>query len=239
MALGKKSPAFEDSSDVAVADAPAATANVAPAAATAAPPAVAKTTALAVPTKFGNIFQDFMDKMDPLPIGTLPRLKASNGQVFNSDDTKLGAWVKLQLLSYNYRWQVSPGEDGTEAAKLLRTSFDGKSLEDGSGSIEDYVAHLKSEGYEKATCKKYLDVIGFLQEAASSTAPNIGDVVQMSLSPQSVTQFQGFMLQQSAKVSRGLVSPEGADVIYFAVDSKTLNAKTFSYFKVQADKPTA
>ena len=234
MALGnKKPPVFEDS-NVAVADASAA---AAPAAAPAAPPAAAQTTTLAAPTKFGNVYVDFEGKIDPLPLGTLPRLKASNGMVFDADNIKLGQWVKIQMISFNYRWQVTPGAEGAEAAKLLRTSYDGKTLEDGSGSVENYVAHLKSEGYDKAVSKKYLDVVGFLQEAASANAPHIGDVVQVSLAPQSVTQFQGHMLQQSAKIARGLAPAESADVMYFAVDTKTRGTNTFSFFKVTADKP--
>lgn len=236
MALGNKAkPAFEDAG-VAVADAPAATNTPAPST-TSTQLAAPSSTGLGASRKFVDIFAGFLNKLAPVSFGTLPKLVASNGIVMDDDKKLHGNWLRLQMLSFNYRWVVSPGEEGQEASKLIRNSYDGLQLENTGISCAAYIDDLKSQGYDKTTLKKYIEVIGFMTESADAKSELPGKVVVIQCSPQSLQKFEGYMFQRSAAVCMGAVPMDGSDAPYFVVDVKTINNNTFSYFKVQSNKP--
>lgn len=231
MALGKNKEAvktaggaFEDEGGTTVADAPKqSTPSPAQeaAAGTEASTAITKAagTAVAKAGTFGDVFKDFQDQITDLEFGTVARLVGSNGRIVAKKDSKslvLGPEIKVTLVSFNDTYQVSPGDDTAEAKKAVRYSRDGVTI-DGpvGGDVKAYVEKLRTtDGFAKASVKKYTSLVCILNEAAGA-APDaqgtIGEMVEVSLSPTAGQAFKGHRMQTSVKSSRGLLPP-GYDV---------------------------
>lgn len=237
MGIAKK-PAFEDADDnVAVApaaEAPAAAAAVNPApeaASQAKPPAAATTTALSKPAApFRNIFDQFANAVPIVRLGTLPRMKASNGRMMDEDGKTQGSWADITIVSYNPVWKISPGADGDEAAQLLRVSYDGKTIDGTGQSISDYIKFLNGEGYKDAASKEYYDLVALIEDSDKNDGGKVGELVQFQLSPQSVQKFLGYCFQYSIKVARGVLSESDAGSVRVEVGVRTLRGKDFSFF---------
>lgn len=152
------------------------------------------------------------EDLEALGFGTFPRITAgTDGFSVNKDELSLGKKIKFQVMSWNYIWLVTAGENNAEANKLIKSSHDGINLDGNEGTIEKYVAWLKSEGYEKAASKQYVEVYGFLlaynevQKDGSLKLLEIGEddrqIHQVSLSPKSVGQWGRYMLESAMKPS--------------------------------------
>lgn len=229
MALTKPAaptPKFEDESgDTAVVDRPAAPA------ATQAPkanvPAVAAKTAVAPIVKFVNIGDTVLNAMPPMPFNSLPTLKVKSGIISDEAGNKLGTHITVEVLSFNYKWQASPGEEGAEAAKLLRTSYDGKTIESDGSDLANYIAQLKIDGYSNAKLTKRIDVIGVLL-SSDKEYERKGDLVMVDVAPTSVPRFLGQLGQASMKVARGVSTADQARQVKFIAVAKEGGGKSWS-----------
>lgn len=235
MALGNRKPAFETEDNTptpgaAVADTPAvdtsAHSDAASDAGVQATTAIAKaaTTAVAAaPKKFTAALTEYLNVMDPTDVqdlgaGAFPKVVANMGGFSldrNGAKEKLGKEIDFELISYNERIAVVPGVDGADAKKKVRYSYDGKTIRDEDLSVEEYLASLKDAGFEKASIKKYLEVWGMVVRKMDAKGVwtdipvDKQEIVQLQLSPQSVTRWKAFQVQFGMKISKGLVKFNG------------------------------
>lgn len=166
--------------------------------------------------------------LEALGFGVFPRVTVGLDG-FSIDKTKeLGKKIKIEVLSWSYVWIVTHGENNNaEADKLIRTSYDGVQLKGGEGSVADYIKYLKdSEGYEKAAVKQYAEVYANLlwTEAAGDVAPEDLQIVQVSLSPQSVGQWGRYMLESGLRRARGI---EDSNIVVLTQEKKVLGSNKF------------
>lgn len=193
----------------------------APAATTGAAVAVRKETALAVrPTLDKNTMlrglQNAISVEDLVAIGagTFPRITASRGGfVVDKNKRNLGKKARIEVLSWNYIYYVTTGEENNpEADKLFQISYDSEVLKDGR-NINEYVEWLKKEGYNKASKKQYaelyVNLLGY-QEVRDDmikkvdVPPEEQAMYQVSLSPKSVGQWMKWLLEGSLRKARGI-----------------------------------
>lgn len=214
-------PAFEPEGD-----APTATINTSttPANDSAAAPVgtavtVPQKTAVASPLLSGSVLKDLKDvigttELEAVGVGTFPRITVGLDG-FSMDKTKeLGRKIKFRVLSWNFVWMVTTGEstDNAEANKLIRTSYDGVNIKGGEGKVEDYLKKLRDvEGYGKASTRQYGEIFANLlwSEAKGDVPEDEQGIVQISLSPQSLMKWQGYILESAVRKARfGIDSDE-------------------------------
>lgn len=235
MALkGNAATKFEDPAP----PAPATVATPAPAPATPAPTASASTQ-VAVPVKAGlpvasggkftDFFAQFANALPPVGFGTLPRLIGTNGFIFvkgnNTPDVKLGERIEISLLSFHDEYVLSPGGDSAPK-ELVKYSLDGETIEGTGQPCAAYIEYLVAQGYKDAKKKRYVHLLGTLEHADQKT-DLIGDIVDVSISPDGVKPWEGYRLQRSAKISRGGVAAEGSERISVTALAKSGNGRNW------------
>lgn len=202
--------------------------------------AKAQTTGI-VPAKVGRKFQPALiefqdvigqDDIEALGIGAFPRITADLSGLVMDKTREIGKSIKLELLSWNLRYIVTPGVDNEEANSLVRYSNDGLTISGTGESVVDYVKQLKDvEGYEKASVKTYMDLWGNL--ASEGDGPEIDpadrQMIVVQLSPQSMSQFKALQMVRGVKISQGVVSAEEPFLVTITGESKTLNSKRFGF----------
>lgn len=157
----------------------------------------------------------FANKQDlhHAPFGTLPRLKASNGNITDSDGKILGSFVDVQIMSWNNIWVISPN-DKAAPKELVRYSYDNKTFEeDPSVDVVEYLQDMK-HAWPNAASKQYAEVICVLHNSEKSSELK-GKMVQLNLAPTSQKAFEGFFLTGAFEISSGAASPEQAELIRF------------------------
>lgn len=194
-------------------------------------PAMTSGTAVASPLTAGTAIKQLQNAIPPaelenLGMGVFPRITVGLDG-FSRDKTKeLGKKIAIEVLSWSYVWLVTAGEQNDEANKLIRSSYDGKNLKAGEGSIEDYLKYLKSEGYDKAAVKQYAEVYANIvwAEALGDIASDQQEIVQVSLSPQSVGQWGRYMLEAGLRRAKGI---EDSNVVTLTQEKRTLGSNKF------------
>ena len=164
--------------------------------------------------------------LESLGIGVFPRITVGLDG-FSRDKTKeLGKKIAIEVLSWNYIWMVTAGEQNEESNKLIRTSYDGKNLKGGEGSVEDYVKYLKSEGYDKAATKQYAEVYCNLvwSEVGGDVAADEQEIVQVSLSPQTVGQWGRYLLESGLRKAKGI---EDSNVVTLEAQRRIIGSNKF------------
>jgi len=166
-------------------------------------------------------------ELENLGIGVFPRITVGLDG-FSRDKTKeLGKRIAIEVLSWSYVWLVTTGEQNNdEANRLIRTSYDGKSLKGGEGSVEDYVKYLKSEGYDKAQVKQYAEVYANIiwSEVGGDVAADEQEIVQVSLSPQTVGQWGRYLLESGLRKARGI---EDSNVVTLEAQRRIIGSNKF------------
>ena len=179
------------------------------------------------------------DDLESMGIGVFPRITVAPG-TFMEDKTKnLGDQVVLELMSWNFIWLVTTGEqNNTEANKLIRTSYDGVNLKDAGGTITDYVKQLKVDGYNKAECKKYVELYGSMisNRKGGEIPTEDRKLVQVSVSPQSVGQWGLYQLERAMAKGKGI---DDTAVICLDADTKTSGPNTYGIIRFTVPKKTA
>jgi hypothetical protein len=202
--------------------------------------AAAKSTAVAVTGKVVTALAEYKDQIPRLDFGVLPRLVGSNGNLMDPDKKLLGSKIKLQLVSFNDEFVVSPGDDSDEAKEAVRYSADGKVLDGTGESVDEYLKQLREvDGYEKAAVKQYCHLVGILLEAEKDPSNLVNQMVLVSLSPQSRNSFEGHKLQLAVKLRlaqvNGTQAPTGLDILTITAEVKTNRAnQTFTTLKVSS-----
>lgn len=200
--------------------------------------AIAKVSAgsLAAAIKQDNAFARMRDAIPAVEFGTFPRLIGANGAVCNKSDgsKSLGEWVDIQLLSWSETYVVSPGKDSEEAKSTVRYSRDGVTIDETGEDVNAYLKKLREvDGFEDASRKKYIELIGFLKGAAKDGGPR-DELVQVSLSPQSLLTFQAHMANVAVRVRLGQMVVEGVENIRVTAEGKSGNGRNWTILKVGA-----
>lgn len=215
---GKSAPKFESEEGgvatetaavEASAPAAAATETAAPAAAVAVrPPAGALANALRRATALDaseGVIE--LTTLETMGIGAFPRITVDQGG-FSENKTKfLGSGIKIEVLSWNYVTLITTGEkDDKEADKLIRSSYDHVNIPGEGKTVDAYMAELREQGYDKTASKKYVEIYANLlwSEKGGAVAPEDVKMVQLSVSPQSVKQWQRHLLESKMRAARGL-----------------------------------
>ncbi len=196
--------------------------------------AVISAGALAEAIKSENVLVKMRDAIPPVEFGTFPRLIGANGAVCVKTDgsRSLGESVELQLLSWTEVYVVSPGSDKDEAKDLVRYSRDGVNIDETGENVNDYLKKLRDvDGYKDASRKQYIELIGFLKSASKDGGP-IGELVQVSLSPQSLLSFRSYMANVAIKVRIGQMKAEGVENLRITAEGKSGNGRNWTILKV-------
>lgn len=180
----------------------------------------------------GLVYSAFENRIQPMEFGALPRIKASGGFIMDGDNRPLGSWVKTQLLSWNYRYCISPNQDGAPS-DLAKFSVDNETIDnDPSLTVAAHLQELKNMGYTGASSKKYAEIICVLLEAEKTTE-YIGELVQLQLSP---TMHPAFLtalnVQTTFKILKGLLTEEQAELLSWHTEPATSKKVNKSWTKL-------
>lgn len=179
--------------------------------------AKARSTAVGAASKIKGAFSELqnaieLETVEGLGVGAFPRVTVDLGG-FMIDKEEIGTEIKLELISWNFRYMVTTGADDDEAKKKVKVSYDGVTCITGE-SVEDTLAAFKEEGYEDAEKKMYVDLWGSL---CSKKGVDLDEadrpLVQVQLSPESVKKFKAFQVELGFKQARGLVNETPTIVI--------------------------
>lgn len=242
---------------VSAAAAPVSTPTQAPAPAQAALPAVITQGAVAVaPANAGASFKAEVEAMKgaiDFAYGNYPMFKASSGKLKCKEPVaSLGAWTRGNMIGWNDRVQVSPGEG--KSKDLVAYSDDCATIskvigEAGSGwigrAVADYVQHLRvDQNCNLAKASVYVDVAFAVTECESNSIDFVGEVVQITLSPSSIPSFKSYQEKLKATamcVAKGLPGfklPEDPFHFYFLVEDASKGDNEWAKLKVLAKLPT-
>lgn len=226
--------------DVAVAEAPAEQAAVSEVAVEAAAPAQ---TSVAIPRKTGvslssgplvpalsELKEAFRVDWD-----TFKRLVAGLGSIDDEDENTLGEWVEMHLFSWQYNWEVVPGSQDEEAKKHLGYSSDGVTIDATGISVNEHLQHLHSIGYDKASVKQKLVLVGSLL-ASDKPSDLVGETVQLSLAPQSRKTFERYCFDRTVKARLTGAPVEGAERIRIVAHRKVTGTNKWTLLECQPSK---
>lgn len=176
------------------------------------------------------------DQLESMGIGVFPRITVGLDGFSIDKDKDLGKVIKIEVLSWNYVWLVTTGEQNdTEANKLIRTSYDGINLKGGEGLVTDYVAKLKGMDYDKASCKQYAEIYANLVWSEEKGEVPVDEQVihQISVSPQSVGKWGAFNLETKMRKLKGI--PD-SHLITLTQEKKILGPNKFGVIVFSATK---
>lgn len=210
-----------------------AAAQATPEPATTAPPAV-KTQAAAPTLQTRKMVMLFSDIQNAFIAewGVLPRFKVSSGNLMDKDDKSVGTWADIQVLSWNEQFIVGPC-DQKAPTDLVKYSYNREAFDDGSGTLEAYVAELRANDWPDAAVKKYYEVVGVLRATEKSCA-DVGEMCCFQLPPTSVKEFEGYRLQQSFKIAQGLANEETANMVRVSAEVVSTKSQTWTKMKFTA-----
>lgn len=196
----------------------------------AATPAVIDNKPGGVPATFGAQFQlalgEYKNQIPPVSFGTLPRVVASQGSLVCEGET-MGKTGIVSILSFNDSFAITPNENNAESS-YCKFSYDNEYLNDGSGVlVSDHLKYLREEGFKDAAAKRYVELVCMLEDC-DEDHDEIGNMVQVSLSPQSVKQFERYQLGCTIKIKQGKVKPEDLSQVKLTAKTKTFGSNTFT-----------
>lgn len=169
---------------------------------------------------------------------TFPRLRVDAGCIATPEGKEAGEFVEIQVVSFSPTWTVTTGVDGEEGKKHVRFSDDGKTTNPAGDSdefagmaLDEYKAHLISQGFEKSSIKEYLVVYGLALDAEEADFAHMNEMVALSLSPQSKKKFDSYMINRTIQAKMGrVVETSGNPVVRFT--SERVKGKDVSYFNL-------
>lgn len=218
--------AFESEDETAATAAPAAT--EAPAATT----AIATQTTRAVSTAKAVVTQNVLsDKKDAFYVefDSMPRLAAEQGSftVKDSSEADIGPEIKMELMSYQESWVASPNDKKADV-ELVKYSDDGIDSKDGV-NLQQHIADLKEQGYDKAKIAHRCIIVGELLSAGPAGADLVGKLVQVDLPETGRRSFNAYTLQASWAVGKGRkTAAEAAVLTLKAVKEKSRNNEVYT-----------
>ena len=251
-------PAFEDVTDfsegaeAAAAPTPAVDAAPAPAAPTTAVAPAASTAVTVNTSEEAKRFQREFEEMRgaaSFDYGTFPVYKAINGSIRETGQGKtasFGRWAKVRMLAWDDSYQIGPGVDGSKAKEFVAFSKDGKSVDSVIGEdlrhfvgkpVTEYLDFLRSEGYDKADCKRYVHTACAVLDSEDGTHQP-GQIVQVTLSQSSLPSFSAYQekLKTAARaVAMGIPGfslPADPFTFRFSAEAASKGSNTWTKLKI-------
>lgn len=235
----KNTPAFEadTNADTAVADAPTTKTTT-----TVEGPAM-QTTAVAAPAQTAvstsvnpGMLLAYSDKKNFMPLDTVeglslaaPRIKGEQG-VLTFKDGELGTKIRMQLVSWNFRWTIGTGESDKEATDYFRVSYDDQTTTEGE-NVDDYLASLRAQGFDKARKSQYADIWGFVvwSEKDGDVPVEKRELAILQCSPTSRGAFMMFCTTQGML---GMANPNYApsDIVEVHAERRAKGTDKFTNF---------
>ena len=164
--------------------------------------------------------------VEAVTFGTLPMIKASQGAL-KCEKVSLGKQIEFSIVSYHNQFAITPNENNADTS-YCKFSYDGEELNDGSGTtVKEHIAYLKEEGFPKAAAKRYIEVVGILEDA-DEESDEIGNMVMLSLSPMSVKQFDRYKLQTTVKVKQGKVEEDSVGNVLITAKPQSFGSNDFT-----------
>lgn len=239
-------PEFESESETnnvgTVAEAPAVEVPAPEVASTVAAPAVvqAQATAVAAPSAKAKFHMAFADKQEQIPLDAVEqlslgayRIKGEQGACYHENES-LGGVIRLEVVSFNNRWAIGTGNEKqtSEDKALFRVSYDGKTIAGEGVTVEQYIASLKAQGYDKAKASSYIDLWGILTwtEKKGDIPQDEQQLALVQLSQTSAGNWRNFM------VSRGMLESRGAPAlteVEIVAQAQTKGTNKYTNFQVR------
>lgn len=200
----------------------------------------ASNTAVAVPQR--SIVSPFetMKSAFHVDYDTLLQVQGNQGQFMTKADKKsLGDTITMELMSFQDNYVISPGEEGPEAAKLVKYSDDGVTTKDGL-DCKEYLKELIEAGYEKSKLSQRSVLVGVLLSSLKQKELE-GTLFQIDMPPTSKKAFDRYQIQSAYDTSKGKYTVEAAKIIQMScrVDSKSMNGQTKDWTVVDFSRGTA
>ena len=140
----------------------------------------------------------------------------------------VGEWVDIELLSWQHTWVCSPKNDNANV-EVVKYSDDGITTKDGL-DCKAYIESLR-EQYPYATLEKRAIIVGGVVRCEK--AKHLTDtLVQITLAPTAVTEFNRYMQNSAFAISKGKASPDAVKFIRVtAYEGQGKGSKTFPLAK--------
>lgn len=201
-------PKFEDQSETVAAETAQATDATAAATTAVATASATSANAVAVANAVTTTLAGLKDVVK-VEWDTLTRI-VPDGSNLTVNEESVGSWVEMQVTSWQDSFSIEPGDQSEAAKKFLRFSDDGKVLRDNGQPVGEYLKYLQEvEGYSEASMKHRVILVGFV-EKAEKESDVVGQLAQISLSPQSKKSWDRYQLNATVLAKMGRLK-EGDD----------------------------
>lgn len=188
--------------------------------------------------------------------GNYDVFKGINGNIKGTGDNiaSLGRWVKVSMVAWDDRIQISPGSDTAAAKDCVAYSKDGKTIDSVIGdkyrpwlgkSVDEYITFLKNNDWMNAKKSTYVDVACIVHTGESKAAKEMaGEVICITLSQSSTPSFKSYQekLNMKAKaLARGIPGvqlPADPFTFYFGTEPASKDGKDWTKLKVSDKQPT-
>ena len=197
-----------------------------------------------------------MKGLDNFQFGNFPVFKGNNGEIAGKIDgaeVSMGRWVKVRLMSWDDHHEASPGESGASSKDYVAYSKDGKTIDSVIGaelksdwegkSLADYMTFLKEEeGFKMAKNRRFIDTACAILATDSGDGP-VGKVVQISLSPSSLSAFDRYQSELATNarcVAMGLPGfsmREDPFTFYFIREVAAKGSDKWTKLRIEATLP--
>lgn len=191
--------------------------------------ATAKFTAVGKAMKFTAAFSEKEGVFDQATVEglalALPRIKGEQGSLFKGD-VDLGSKIRIELISFSPRWAIGCGDDKAPNSKeLFRISYD-KALTTKGERVDDYIAGLRAQGFDKAELSPYTDIFGLM-----TWSEKLGDIpeietVLIQASKVAMGNFSAFRATQGLLLAKGSVEP--SDMIEIRAEKRTSGSNKYT-----------
>lgn len=140
----------------------------------------------------------------------------------------VGEWVDLELLSWQHTWVCSPKDDDADV-EVVKYSDDGVTTKDGL-DCKAYIEEIRKD-YPYATLEKRAIIMGGVVRCEK--AKHLTDtLVQITLAPTAVTEFNRYMQNSAFAISKGKASPDAVKFIRVtASEGQGKGSKTYPLAK--------
>ncbi len=184
--------------------------------------AVAKTSAMAVarPVALSDPLAPLKDAC-PVTFNMFESLMANAGNlIVKSTNAVVGQTMDMELISFQYQWVIGTGTEDEEDKEHVRYSDDGIDIQSTGESCKEYLAQIKANGFPDAKMDKRVILVG--EALTAGKVPQlVGDIIQVSLAPTSLTQFERHKMLTAYNISKGRQSPEGATRVRLTCEPAT------------------